>query len=313
MRFSAIDIGTNTILLLVADIDEDGVINTVAQEQRLPRLGKNVDERKRINRQAFVNANEIIREYLGISEKLGSSTTIACATSALRDASNKNEFISFIKQETTIDIEIINGDDEALWTYRGALSGFPDISRNTAVIDIGGGSTEMSFPVPGGHNGIHGLHRFSLQLGAVRLKERYFKHDPPRPTELDSAVSFILEELSQVSNPGFGDYELIGVAGTVTTLSCLDQQLAEFDIRKVSGYKFSRQRVVDWSHKLSLMASNEVGSLSNTTSGREDILSAGVLILAESMKLFGFQSLLVSERGLRYGLILREWEKMKTR
>lgn len=309
MRLASIDIGTNTLLLLVADIDKNGNLQPIAFEQRLPRLGKDVDQLKSINHSAFERISAIILEYKAIAARLQASNIIACGTSAIREAANRSEFISYIETKTGIAVEVLSGDDEALWTYRGAVSDVQGIPFQTLVLDIGGGSTEISFPNPNQQNGNLKLNRYSLQLGSVRLTERYFKHNPPLQTEVENATQFILEELSQVHNPGFHKYQLIGVAGTATTLACLDQQLMEFDIDKVTGYRMDQQTVLQWSMKLQSMTIEQIRSLSNTTEGRADILTAGVLILSETMKLFGLPSLEISERGLRYGLILREWER----
>jgi exopolyphosphatase/guanosine-5'-triphosphate,3'-diphosphate pyrophosphatase len=122
----------------------------------------------------------------------------------------------------------------------------------------------------------------------------------------------ILEELAPVRNPGFRDYRLIGVAGTVTTLACLDQNLEEFDVEKVSGYTLSIQTVRAWSQRLNSMDTGSIAGLSSTTAGRADILAAGVLILSEIMIHFGFESVIASERGLRYGLVVRQWQRTRT-
>ena len=306
MRIASIDIGTNTVLLLVADVDERGVIHPVEHQQRLPRLGKDVDRDGRIHVSSFDRIAWILNEYKNLANQLGAKKIISCATSAVRDASNKDEFIVYVKKSTGIDVKILSGDEEATITYRGAISGFRKFEQPVAVIDIGGGSTEFSYPTPEKHNGNLKLHRYSLQLGAVRLTERFFKHNPPDPSEIQSAVQYMIEEFAQVRNPGFSNYALVAVAGTATTLACLDQKLDEFDVEKVSGYKMSRDRISQWAMRLSTMTSEQISSLSKTTEGREDILTAGVMILENVMKHFGFSTVVISERGLRYGIILRE-------
>jgi len=308
MNIAAIDIGTNTVLLLIAKVDEDGAIHFIHEEQRIPRLGKNVDKEGNIHVSEFDRIGWILAEYSNLARQHRVDAITACATSAVRDAANKSEFLSHLKRTTGVDVQILSGDEEALWTYRGTLSGFPNL-HNAAVVDIGGGSTELSFTPSLNGNGHPQLTRYSFQLGSVRLTERYFKHLPPQQNEIHSAVEMILEELSEVRNPGFERYQLVGVAGTATTLACLDQQLQDFDREKVSGYSLSRDRVSMWLMKLSGMAAEDIRNLSNTTEGRKDILTAGVLILNEIMRLFQFSTVLVSERGLRYGLVIREWEK----
>ncbi|MBI1807940.1 MAG: Ppx/GppA family phosphatase [Ignavibacteria bacterium] len=309
MRIAAIDIGTNTVLLLVADVDERGTITPVHHEQRLPRLGRDVDRHQTIHTAAFDRIAWILNEYKNLAAQLRSDRIVACGTSAVRDATNRQDFLSYLRDTTGISVEILTGDDEALLMHRGALSGFSNLSSPVAVIDIGGGSTEISYPSLNQRNGHIRHERYSLQVGSVRLTERFFKHNPPEPEEVENAMKLINAEFGRLKNGNFGNYQLVGVAGTVTTLACLDQRLMEFDITKVSGYTLERERVGAWFRKLCKMTNQEIRSLSNTTEGRADILLAGVLILDEIMNHFGFTKIIASERGLRYGLILREWER----
>jgi exopolyphosphatase/guanosine-5'-triphosphate,3'-diphosphate pyrophosphatase len=311
MRIASIDIGTNTVLLLVAEVEAGGTIVPIANEQRLPRLGRDVDHRQRISIGAYDRIAWIVQEYTNLALQYRADRIVACATSAVRDASNREEFLAYIKSATGIDVEVLTGEEEAELSYRGTVNGFPHLTRTAVVLDIGGGSTEMSYPLPGSHNGNSRLVHYSMQIGAVRLTERYLKHSPPAPTEIDSAREFIIEELSPVRNPGFAQYQLVGVAGTVTTLACLDQHLTDFDVERVSGYRLGFERVAEWFGRLSSMASTEIRSLSRATEGREDILTAGVLILNVVMRNFGFQDVLVSERGLRHGLALREADRLR--
>lgn len=310
MIISSIDVGTNTVLLLIAEVDTHGTIHPLEHQQRFPRLGRKVDSGLVIDIPAFDRVAWILKEYQNLSKQFHAVKIIAGATSAVRDATNKDEFLSYIHKETGIDVELISGEEEALLTYKGAVSGFHS-SSVFAVLDIGGGSTEFSYPEPGSHNGGTKLNRYSLQIGAVRLTERFFKHNPPHPAEIESAKELIIEELAQIRNPGFHETTLVGVAGSVTTLACLEQNLREFQVDKVSGFTLSTERIAFWNSRLQSMNADEIRSLSSATEGRSDILTAGVLILGEVMKHFRFPGILVSERGLRYGMTLREWERSR--
>lgn len=311
MRIASIDIGTNTVLLLIADIDEHGNIRVIEHQQRLPRLGKNVDTSGMIQSSAFDRIAWILNEYKNISLQFKADRLIACATSAVRDASNRKEFLSFLEINTEINVEVLSGKDEAYWTYNGVANGIKKSPLPMLILDIGGGSTELSFPQPDGHNGNSALNQYSFQLGAVRLTERFFKHDPPLPEEIESAKLFIREEVAQVRNPGFHRYQLVGVAGTVTSLACIDQQLPVFDVNNVSGYSIQKERVAGWFAKLQTMNHASIKSLSTALEGRADIFTAGVLILLEVMDLFRIPTIIVSERGLRFGLVLREWKSSR--
>jgi len=315
MRIASIDIGTNTILLLIADIDRQGKIHPVHHEQRYPRLGKDVDERKKIPRSAFDRAVEALEEFNAIALHYHTERIIACATSAARDAVNKDDLLRHLRSTTGLTVEVLSGREEALWSYRGVMTGLETSTIPPVVVDIGGGSTEIIYQdsesslSKSDTDTESSLVRFSLQLGSVRLTERFFMHDPPEEQELQAAAGFIDRELGRLPPFDFSRRILIGVAGTATTLACLDQGLMEFDIGKVSGYSLSRTRIADWFKQLSARTIHEISSLSRTTEGREDILTAGILILNEFMGRFGCETLIVSERGLRYGLVLREWQR----
>lgn len=303
MRVASIDIGTNTVLLLIAEIDDHGTIIPIEHQQRFPRLGKEVDKKFLLTQSAFITVTDVLNEYRSISKKYQVDSIIACATSAVRDSSNKYEFLTHLKNVTGIIVEVISGEDEALLTYKGAISGLSTQSERTVVLDIGGGSTEISFK----RNNEFISH--SLQIGAVRLTEHYFKHNPPTDGEIEMVNMVITNEYLRLGAVDLSEYILVGVAGTITTLACLDQNLNEFDIKKVSGYKLTYECVEEWSNKLIKMTSSKIQSLSNTTEGRADILPAGVLILRNFMEQFEFKEIFTCERGLRYGLALREWEK----
>ena len=309
MRVASIDIGTNTVLLLIAEITDSGEITTVHHEERLPRIGRDVDYSGAIQPSAISRAVSVIREYQGVAKAYNVDCTAAAATSAVRDATNRLEFVEAIKAACGIAVEILSGEDEAILAYRGALIGLHPEKRDIAVIDIGGGSTEVTFPTPGSHNGSPLLTRFSLQMGSVRITERHFKNQPPAEAEVESARRNIADEFAQIRNPGFHRDELFGVAGTVTTLACLDLGLIKFAASKVSGYRLALSHVRGWLTRILGMTREEIRNLSDCTAGRADILPAGVLILTEFMTRFGFSSALVSEKGLRYGLALREWER----
>lgn len=312
MRLASIDIGTNTVLLLIADIDERGVIRPIHHEQRFPRLGQDVDKNRLIRTSDFDRIGWVLNEYKNLAIQLRSERITACATSAVRDAANRKEFISFLRSTTGINVDILDGEEEARCSYRGALSGIDPPPARPVVLDIGGGSTELSY-MPEGTSAHPGstLKHLSFQLGSVRLTERCFNHNPPTNEEIDAARTLIRKEWESLSGPEGRNHTLVGVAGTVTTLACLDQGLLDFDVNRISGYRLCREHVEGWFGKLSRLATPEIETLSNSTAGRADILTAGALILVEFMCRFRFGEIIVSERGLRYGLVIREWEKQR--
>jgi len=306
MNIAVIDIGTNTVLLLIAQFDVNGQITPLVYEQHVPRLGKAVDAQKNLQVDSMVRVVEVLEEYKKIMSQFELVNTIVCGTSAVRDAQNKEQFAELIQQRVGLDLEILDGEDEALWTYRGAISGLPGISKAT-VIDIGGGSTEIT--TGDQHNVTNSI---SLDIGSVRMTERWLKHDPPLPVELDTATEKIKTELANIKNLRQPGSTLVGVAGTATSLAILDQGHHEFSIDAVTKYQLTREAVHSLFTKLKSMRAAEIRKLSAVMEGRADIITAGALILLHVMTHFKFDKMIVSERGVRYGLAIREWEKMSS-
>ncbi|MEK7250417.1 MAG: Ppx/GppA phosphatase family protein, partial [Bacteroidota bacterium] len=305
MRIATIDIGTNTVLLLVANIDASGKISPLAYEQRIPRLGKGVDVAKNLQPESMQRVIAVLQEYKSIISTLNVENTVVCGTSAVRDASNKQEFARLIRTEVGFNLEVLTGDDEAYWSYRGAISGISGIKKAT-VVDIGGGSTEITV---GDDKEI--FDSISLDVGSVRLTERFFKHDPPTHPEVEAAITLVEDELAKAGGFDFRGSTLVGVAGTATSLAILAQGLKDFSIEAVTNYKLDLDSVYLLLRTLRAMPSNEIRSLSTMMEGRNDVITAGALILREVMAHFKFKEMMVSERGVRYGLVLREWEKAK--
>jgi exopolyphosphatase/guanosine-5'-triphosphate,3'-diphosphate pyrophosphatase len=306
MNIAVIDIGTNTVLLLIAQFDTSGKITPLVYEQRAPRLGKGVDSEKRLEVDSMLRVIEVLEEYAGIMSQYQLASIVVCGTSALRDAHNKDQFAELIHQKVGMDLEILNGEEEALWTYKGAISGLSSISKAT-VVDIGGGSTEIT---TGDQYTV--TNRVSLDIGSVRLTERWLKHDPPLRSELNQASEKVSNELATVKNLDVWESTLVGVAGTATSLAILDQRQHEFTINAVTKYHMTKEAVQSLFTKLKGMQVKEIKKLSAVLEGRADIITAGTLILSQVMTQYKFDEMIVSERGVRYGLAIREWEKMSS-
>ena len=305
MNVGIVDIGTNTILLLVAQIDEAGRITPLVYEQRTPRLGKGVDARRELRADAIQRALAVLGEYKEMMSGVQLSGVVVAGTSALRDARNGDEFAELVKKTIGCELEILSGEEEAFWTYKGAVSGIPVIGQ-ACVIDVGGGSTELTLG-----NALTINSTRSLDLGAVRLTERYFHHDPPTPTELWYATGHIREQLAALDGVHLGSPTVIAVAGTATSLAMLDQGIRRFHLQAVTNYVLRQHAVETLLRQLCDMPSLHIADLSAIMDGRSDVITAGTLILREIMSYFGFSQVIVSERGVRYGLALREWEKQK--
>ena len=303
MNVAVVDIGTNTVLLLVARILPTGEIYPIVYEQRVPRLGRGVDEKRRLDPDSISRVIGVLKEYQRLITPHAPDRIVVCGTSAVRDASNREEFAGLVTAATGFRLEILSGEDEAYWTYRGAISGIPAIKRAT-VIDIGGGSTEI---ITGDSLRID--ERISLDIGSVRLTERIMRHDPPTTSELESAIELVEDALARTSGFRFSGSTLVGVAGTATALAALAQGLKTFDIASVSGYTLSREILESLFRTLRALPSLEIRALSDVMEGRSDVITAGALIAREFMEHFKFHNMLVSERGVRYGIALREAER----
>jgi exopolyphosphatase / guanosine-5'-triphosphate,3'-diphosphate pyrophosphatase len=305
VTIASIDIGTNTVLLLVASVGAEGEIAPLVYEQRIPRLGQGVDAHRHLHPDSMARVAEVLKEYREILRPLRSDAVVVCGTSAVRDAANRQEFCDLVKREAGYDLEVLSGQEESLWTYRGAISGFPGLSRAT-VVDIGGGSTEISV---GTRMAVE--NNISLDIGSVRITERIFRGDPPSAEEMDHSRALVREHLAQAAGFPFAGTSLIAVAGTATTLALLAQGSEAFDIGAVTSYHLTFDAVERMLQKLRAMSSSAIRELSPVMAGRADVITAGTLILREVMERFGFNEALVSERGVRYGLVIREVEKRR--
>jgi exopolyphosphatase/guanosine-5'-triphosphate,3'-diphosphate pyrophosphatase len=309
MKIAAIDVGTNTILLLVAEIDAAGRVTVLAEEQQAPRLGRRVDATGRLDHAVFPAVTSILDGYLRTASSHGADRVVACATSAVRDAVNREEFISKVKLSTGLGIRVIGGAEESELTYAGAVSGLGPGEGEAVVLDIGGGSTEICYRRPGRTNGGPGLMRYSLDIGSVRITERYFTESPPAAAGIATARERILEELAQVANTGLSGYTLVGVAGTATTMAGILLGLGKYDREAIEGFRMSREKLATVTARLLGSTPAGILAMSPMAAGREDILAAGALILSTVAEHFRFPGIRVSTRGLRYGIAIREWER----
>lgn len=305
VRISAIDIGTNTILLLIADIDEKEKIVTIIDEIRTPRLGEGLNKSGMITDSAIKRTIDNLLEFKNIILSNNVNLSTVCGTAALRESLNKKSVVSAIKSKTGFSVEVLDSKEESLLSFRGALSSGIFSENQSVVIDIGGGSTEIAHMVDGK------IKSYSIPLGVVKLTEQFFKTFPPTELEINIMINHINKEIENINLENITGKKLIGVAGTATTLACLDKKLQYFDRNAIDDHSISFQKILYWKKLLSTLTPDEIKSLSKCTEGREDVLTAGVIILAEVMNKYHFNEMIVSIRGLRYGLILREWERYK--
>jgi exopolyphosphatase/guanosine-5'-triphosphate,3'-diphosphate pyrophosphatase len=301
MRLASIDIGTNTVLMLVADVQRDGSLVVLRDEHFIGRLGKGVDEQGDIQKETFHRVHGILSQLKSIADSLGIKHISACGTSALRDAKNRQEFIDFIKKTLALEIQVLSGNEEAELTYLGAVSEYLTHggSKKYAVLDIGGGSTEI---VTG--SGSHVTSSSSIDIGSVRLTERILKFNPPSNIALDDAVQFVRNHLVNII-PHSPDVNSIGVAGTLTTLAALDLRIAEFDKNIVNRHILTIETIDRIFQELRPLTLDQLHSYPQIHPSRADILLAGIIILRETLRKMNLSKITVSDRGLRYGIVIK--------
>jgi len=304
MRVAALDIGTNTILLLVADVADGRIVNVLHDGHDIARLGEGVHATRTITPAAFQRALSSLTSYQKVIDSFQPDVVAAVGTSALRDALNRNELSDFIKEKLGFPIEVISGDEEALWTYVGALSGFSLAHESYAVIDIGGGSTEI---IGGTARSIS--QKISLDIGAVRITELFNLNAEPTARRVEEASLYVRTEIEKANAAALFHSFAIGVAGTVTTLATIDLQLPAFDAASIAGVALSRQSIDHIVQRFRWMTVDNIKQMPQVAAGRADVIFGGSLILSEFLLAGRFDSIAVSDRGLRYGLALREAQR----
>jgi exopolyphosphatase / guanosine-5'-triphosphate,3'-diphosphate pyrophosphatase len=308
MRLASIDIGTNTILMLIADVDSNGNLSVVRDEHFIARLGKGVDEQGIIQQDTFQRVHDILSQLKSTAEANNVQHIFACGTSALRDAANRQKFIDDIKDQLGIEIRVLSGQEEAELTYLGATSEYLShvISKEYVVLDIGGGSTEL---VIGTEDKVTSA--VSVDVGSVRLTERIFKTSPPDDMAFENASQWIRNQL-QNTPPLTPSTKLIGVGGTLTTLAALDIRLSEFDQDKINRHILKVDAINRIFQELRPLTLEQIRSYPQIHHARADILLAGIFILMETLRKLNLQNITVSVRGLRYGIMIKNAITLKT-
>ena len=302
MTIATIDVGTNTVFLLVARITEDGSVNPLHEVKRIVRVGEGVDATGRVGETAMRRLCEALLEYQRLAQEYGATRIIVGATSASRDADNQAELIADVRRETGLHYEILSGEAEAKWTFRGAISVLTDLKGTCAVLDIGGGSTEI---VAGDTEGELTYHR-SLNIGALRLTERFFSSLPPGPAEIDRAEALIARLLDEADCPLLDAWPLIGAAETTGALALVRGGVTSWNALDASKVALTADEVHYWRSRLLRSTAEEVLALNPVVlKDRADVFPASVLILDTFMQRFGLPVCRVSPRGLRHGLALR--------
>ena len=300
-RFAFIDIGTNTILCLIAELKNDGSFDVLDDLAEITRLGQGVHQTGRISPEGEERSLKVLQRYLERCKRLNVEEIIAVGTSALRDARNSAEVRARFKEQLGLDVRVISGDEEAVYSFLAVQKGLPLNRRELLVVDVGGGSTEF---IRGNAAGV--VEAISINVGSVRLTEQFLHSDPVQTEECEKMVVAIEKELTRLPNQWLKDSSiltLVGIAGTFTTLSAVEKKLVCYTHGEVHG---SRLTLIEVRRQVALFQGKTITerkAIPGLEPKRADVILAGACLIERIMTLFHSERVIVSDQGVRYGLL----------
>ena len=297
MRVAAIDIGSYSVRLTIAEIEE-GKIEIVLEKGRITSLGSGVKEERRLREERIEETLKVLEEYREDIDRLGVDRVLAVATEAIRKASNSEEFLRLVKERTGIEVRVITPSEEGELAFLGASYALRP-KGEVLVVDQGGGSTEFIF---GKDYQVKDL--TSLPLGIVNLTESFLRHDPPQEDEIKALLDFLDEHIRPLKRRVD---EIIGLGGTITTVAALEYGIYPYDPKKVQGKVVSLEALSEWFDKLSAIPSRERSKLYRQIEDRRaEVILAGIGMFVKILEIFEKDYLRVSDWGVKQGLIVRE-------
>jgi exopolyphosphatase/guanosine-5'-triphosphate,3'-diphosphate pyrophosphatase len=300
-RVAAVDLGTNSTRLLVADV-EDGIVEPVLQRLRITRLGEGVDARRRLLPVPIARARNCLSDYRRELEALGAERTLLVATSAVRDAENGDAFLGEIEWSYGFATRLLSGEEEAALTFRGATHD-REAAGSLLVLDIGGGSTELIAGTGGDVS-----FRVSIDAGSVRMTERFLASDPPAREELEACARAVRSLLAERVPEDLDVEHAVGVAGTVTSIAALDLGLYVYDRFRVHGHRLRPEDVARQLERLAALPLDERRAVPALDPERAPVIVAGAIVLREAMAYLGLDELEASEHDLLFGAALEAAE-----
>lgn len=305
MRLAAVDIGTNSVLLLVAERGADGGFHALEDRCEITRIGRGVDASGELQSAAMERTLAVVARFAERAHQLDVAGLEIVGTSALRDARNGPRFLELVLERVGEEVTIISGQREAELVLAGVNTSFGALPAGSLVFDVGGGSTELIAVDP--HGGVAALR--SIDVGSVRLTERFIAHDPPRRDELRALKESVRTALSGLPSSLHTLYReataplLVGVSGTVTTLYAIEVGMTRYDASRVDGSTLDSAQLRELAARLAALSLHERRKLPGLEPQRADVIVAGSLIVAEIMDFVGSRALYVADRGVRWGLI----------
>ena len=303
-RYAVIDLGTVTCRMLVADVDASGKLHELRREYAIVNLGEGVDASGALSSDAIERAAATIGRYRALLDALGSPDTpvevAALATSAARDAANKDALIARIAREG-VDLRVIPGDMEARFSFAGASLDYP--GEDLLVVDVGGGSTEIVAGCGGGAPS----RSHSFNVGCRRMTERFLAGDPPDPGELECAAAWVVDEMTpyfeQLKADGLSWQRLVAVAGTATTAVSVRERMEAYDAGKVHGYRVGKEVLDEELARLAAMPLARRRDVVGLDPGRAPVIVAGFVILSQVLELAGVDGYTASETDILQGAL----------
>jgi exopolyphosphatase/guanosine-5'-triphosphate,3'-diphosphate pyrophosphatase len=301
MVLAGVDIGTLTCRLLIARVGAEGRLSELHAQRQVLRLGEGLTHGGRLKPAAMARVIATLAMWRGIIETYQVDGEAVVATSAVREAANREEFLAKAKQEAGFSVEVISGEEEARRTMLGIRSGLPKDVSAILGLDIGGGSTEFILDRPNRPPVIR-----SIEIGVVRLTEQALLHDPPTAEEIARASEAVVVAADSV-RPVLGDLHgttFVGTAGTITTLAAMALGLSAYEGARIHNYRLELETVRRLERELLCRSKAQRRGMSGLEAGREDVIVAGTLILRGVMERLGYETCLVSDLGLREGIVL---------
>jgi exopolyphosphatase/guanosine-5'-triphosphate,3'-diphosphate pyrophosphatase len=307
-RLAAIDIGTNNILCLIAELANDGQFAVLDDLADITRLGEGVDHSDEISAEGEQRSLETLKRFMGRCQELGVEEIVAAGTSALRDANNSSAVRSRFKKELGVEVRVLSGEEEAAYSYLAVQRGLTLGSQDRLVIDIGGGSTEFMWGTEEDMDRAQ-----SLDVGSVRLTERFLRSDPVRDEECDALIRAIDGALGSLLGPRepSGALVLVGIAGTFTTLAAVEKQLTRYSHSEVHGSALTLDEV---RRQVQLYRGKTIAKrkkIAGLEPKRADVILAGAWLAERIMSLFHGDRVIVSDQGVRYGLLHERADQLR--
>ncbi len=299
-RIGVVDLGTNTVRLLVAEVVNTGFLELYSG-QIITRLGESLSKTGKLTDRAIKDTSDAVRKMQIEADHFNPFTLHVFGTSAVRDASNTSELASAIKEKTGADLVVIAWEEEARLSLLGAGLVMGNVKSRYILFDIGGGSTE--FILSEGNL----AESQSTDLGVVRLTEKYISKHPADNDEIESLTGEIEKTVKAALtkiNAVKGD-ELVGTAGTVTSLAAIALNLSEYDAQRINNYLLTSDKIIDLRNKIFAMTIEERSKIPALSKGREDLIVPGIIIIESAMKLLNAEYIRVSDYGLREGLLMK--------